>query len=92
MYYEAYFINPQPTYDCYLPDFSQYCLCGHDSAEEQMHRQLSEPSASTGSLVFKQTKEKKKNKAIFKPFIIERAHSTLEKLLELTDKDSKIFK
>lgn len=94
VYYEAYayVVAPQPAPMYVLPDLSKYCLCtSHEDSEAKYNKYSKESSelstSSVPHILSMKKKIKKKNKALFKPMIIDRAERTLAKLLKLSDKN-----
>ena len=80
-----------------MVDLNQYWMWSNMNEEEsKMTHELSpkdpiSPIYSTPAIQ-RERRVKKKNKWLYKPFIIEKADSTLNKILEVPDKDEIIFK
>jgi hypothetical protein len=96
MYYEAFYMNPSELNLNFEQDLSQYCLCDVEEINSPCKIKNDSKSSEVFDLLStslpKVPKQRKRIKAIFKPFIIEKTDGALEKASEEIDKDSKIFK
>ena len=94
--YEAFIVTPQQPIN-YIIDLKEiesiYWMWKEKKTSEiKPLNTESEPSTLSSPLIQKQKRIKKKNKVLYKPYVIEKAESTLEKLLNIEDKDALIFK
>ena len=96
MYYPTFFMSPQELDTDLDQAFSQYCLCevkeGSAPCEIKNDSKSSEVFDLFSTSAPKVPKQRKRIKAIFKPFIIEKAKGALSKASDEIDQDSKIFK
>lgn len=94
--YEAFILAPQPPMNYFISLDAlknQYCFCSSaEDSEQKPLKNWNESSTKSIPLIQIEKKIKKKNKMLYKPYIIEKAESTLKRLLDISDKDALIFK
>lgn len=92
LYCDPVYYSQEPVAPMWAIDLNAYWLWSLNKIEDGDSRVASDPTQTVDPLKLQLSKHKKRNKAIFKPMIIERSDKAMEKLLDEIDKDALIFK
>jgi len=95
-YYEAFYINQEQTYPSFEQDLSQYCLWDLQQPAQIEESKEDKRSSESTEFLFnslpKFPKQRKRIKAVFKPFIVDKSGISLRKAYDEPDKEATIFK